>query len=126
MAKRKTRIRHADIVQRFAARLREVRHSRGMTQVELARKSHVTLSYIGRLESGGAAPGIDLVDRLATAMGTTATDLLPITAPVDTLALLRDRAKQLFEALVAGADREMLLMLNPLLARLGGSRATSR
>ena len=126
MSKRKARIQHADIVQRFAARLREVRHSRGMTQVELARLSHVTLSYIGRLESGGAAPGIDLVDRLATAMGTTATDLLPTAPPPDPMAVLRGRAKQLFDALLAGADRETLLMLNPLLARLGESRATSR
>ena len=70
MAKRR-RIRHAEIVELFAARLREVRHSRGMTQAELARQAHVTVSYIGRLESAGAAPGIDLVERLAKALGKT-------------------------------------------------------
>ena len=47
-------------------------------------------SYIWRLESGGAAPGIDLVARLARAMGTTTYDLMPTAASPDTMAVLRD------------------------------------
>jgi transcriptional regulator with XRE-family HTH domain len=121
MAKRKPRIEHAEIVRLFAARLREVRHSRGMTQADLARKAHVTTSYITRLESGGAAPGIDLVDRLASALGTTAVDLLPAITSPDTLTVLRDQARHLFNALVQAADREGLQMLCPLLARLNES-----
>ena len=126
MAKRKPRIEHAEIVRLFAARLREIRHSRGMTQAELARGAHVTTSYVGRLESGGAAPGIDLVDRLASALGTTAVDLLPATTPPDTLGVLRDQAKQLFSSLVQAADREGLQMLCPLLARLNESMNRSK
>src|SRR5437870_6490436 len=110
MAKRKRRIDHAEIVRLFAARLRELRHSRGLTQAELARQAHVTTSYIGRLESGGAAPGIDLVDRLAKALGSTVNDLLAATATPDTQAVLRDRAKRLFESLVQAADRDTMLM----------------
>lgn len=102
----------------FAARLRELRHSRGLTQAELARQAHVTVTYIGRLEAGGAAPGIDLVERLAQALGTTLADLLPTTASPDTLAVLQERAQRLFDTLLRTADRETLLMLNPLLARL--------
>src|SRR5205823_8138284 len=60
MAKRKPRIQHAEVVGLFAARLREVRRSRGLTQAELAQRATVTASYVWRLESGGAAPGIDL------------------------------------------------------------------
>jgi transcriptional regulator with XRE-family HTH domain len=123
MAKRKATIKHAEIVARFAARLRELRHSRGMTQAALAAQAHVTVSYIGRLESGGAAPGIDLVDRLAAALGTTVTDLLPTTARPDTDAVLRGQARTLFDALLQAADRETLLMLNPLLARLNEASA---
>jgi transcriptional regulator with XRE-family HTH domain len=119
MATKRTRIKHAEIVQRFAERLREIRRSRGLTQAELARQAHVTLSYIGRLESAGAAPGIDLVDRLATALGTSVQDLLPTSPSRDTTAILRERAKRLFDALLQSADRETLLMLCPLLARLG-------
>jgi len=121
MAKRKTTIHHAEIVQRFSVRLRELRRSRGMTQIELARQAEVTVSYIWKLESAGAAPGIDLVDRLATALGTTPTDLLPASSSPDTIALLRSQARKLFDGLLAGADRETLLMLNPLLARLSES-----
>lgn len=118
MRKRKTRIQHAEIVLLFAARLREFRVSLGLTQAELARQARVTVSYIWRLESGGAAPGIDLVDRLAKALGTSAADLLPTSAPPDTLEVLRAQARSLFETLLESADRETLLMVNPLLARL--------
>jgi transcriptional regulator with XRE-family HTH domain len=78
MGKRKTRIVHADIVRLFAARLRELRLSRGMTQQQLARQAQVSNTYIGRLEGEEAAPGIDLVARLAAALGCTVHDLLPL------------------------------------------------
>jgi transcriptional regulator with XRE-family HTH domain len=126
MPARTSRIKHAEIVGLFAARLREARHSRGMTQAELARQGHVTASYIGRLEGGGAAPGIDLVDRLAQALGTTVADLLPTTSPPDTLAVLKEQAQRLFGTLLQSADRETLLMLNPLLARLNESANRTR
>jgi transcriptional regulator with XRE-family HTH domain len=125
-SKRKDRIEHAEIVALFAAKLRELRHSRGMTQAELARHSQITTSYIGRLEAGGAAPGIDLVDRLAKALGTTVADLLPISASPDTQSVLKDQARRLLEALVQAADRETLLMLCPLLARLVESTNRSK
>lgn len=124
--RRKTRIRQAAIVQLFASRLRELRRSRGLTQAELARQAQVTVTYIGRLEAAGAAPGIDLVDRLAKALGTTVAELLPTEGPVDTETVLREQAKVLFESLVRLADRDTFLMLNPLLARLLESLARSR
>jgi len=126
MSKRKPVIQHAEIVERFSARLRELRSNRGLTQVDLARKAGVTASYVWRLESGGAAPGIDLVERLATALGTTVHDLLPATVAPETQVVLRDQARKLFEDLLGSADRETLLMLNPLLARLGESPTRRR
>jgi transcriptional regulator with XRE-family HTH domain len=126
VARRRVRIQHAQVVWLFAAGLLEVWHLPGMTQAELARQAHVTTSYIGRLESGGAAPGIDLVDRLARALGTTTADLLPTAASPDTLAVLRQRAQGLFDNLMQTADRETLLMVNPLLARLVESSARSK
>jgi len=121
MAKRKARVQkieHAEVVKRFAVRLRELRSSRGMTQAELAAKAHVTASYVWRLESVGAAPGIDVVERLAVALGTTAADLLPTTEPPDLLPVLRNQARVLFEKLFELEDRETFLLLNQLLARL--------
>ena len=59
MPSRKRPIQQAEVVKRFARRLREVRLSRGMTQAALARQAHVTVSYMWRLESGGAVYPID-------------------------------------------------------------------
>ena len=102
MARRKkTKIAHAQCVLRFAARLREVRASRGMTQADLAHRARVSEAYIGRLERVEATPGIDLVDRLAGALGTTSADLLPTEPPPDTLAVLKDQLEvQLFGLIV--------------------------
>jgi transcriptional regulator with XRE-family HTH domain len=126
MAKRKDRIEHAQVVRLFGVRLRELRTNRGMTQADLAERAQVTVTYIGRLEGGGAAPGIDLVKRLATALGTTMADLLPAEAPKDSAGVLKAQAKRLFEELLGKADRDTLLMLNPLLARLVESLARNR
>ncbi|HEX5471095.1 MAG TPA: helix-turn-helix transcriptional regulator [Lacipirellulaceae bacterium] len=126
MAKKKPTIKQAEIVELFAARLREVRSSRGMTQAELARQAKVAISYVWKLESGAAAPGIDLLARLASALGTTPQDLLPTAPQPDSITLLRDQAKRLFESLMESADQPTLIMLCPLLARLGESPTRRR
>lgn len=121
MAKKKKRTRHAEIVRLFAERLRERRHALGMTQEALASAARITVSYVWRLENAGGTPGIDTVERLAKALGTTMADLLPTSPPSDSLMLLRDQARRQFDALMQNADREFLVMLNPLLFRLGES-----
>jgi transcriptional regulator with XRE-family HTH domain len=121
MPKGKRRVRQAEIVGLFATRLRDARISRGMTQAELARQAHVTMSYIWRLESASVAPGIDLVDRLARALGTTAADLLATTSP-DPISVLRDQSRRLFESIFASADRDDFLAINPVLARFNARR----
>ena len=118
MAKHKRIIKQSEIVERFAVRLRELRSSRGMTQAELARQAHVATSYIWKLESGATAPEIDLVDRLAQTLGTTARDLLPPTEHPEPLTVLHGQATKLFDALLETADQPLLTMLCPLLARL--------
>jgi transcriptional regulator with XRE-family HTH domain len=111
--------RQDEIVGRFAARLREVRSARGMTQADLAKHARVTETYIGRLEAGRAAPGIDLVARLAKGLSTTVADLLPQDNPPDPEQMLRKQARHLADDLIGAADRETLQLLVPLLARIG-------
>ncbi len=118
---KKTKIEHAEVVGRFARRLKELRVERGMTQAELAEKADVTATYVSKLESAGAAPGIDLVEKLAVALGVGVTDLIPLTEPADTLAVPREQARVLFEALVKTADSQTLALLNPFLLVLAES-----
>lgn len=126
MAGKKGRTNQPEIVTRFAARLRERRLGAGLTQVELAQRAAVTPTYIGRLESAGAAPGIDTVDRLAAALGTTVHDLLPLAAPPDTLDVLKGRGRTLFDELLQKSDRELMQLVVPLLARLVEAPARTR
>jgi transcriptional regulator with XRE-family HTH domain len=124
--KRKTKIEHEEVVERFARRLREVRVERGMTQAELARRAEVTATYVSKLESAGAAPGIDLVEKLAMALGVGFTELIPSPPPADLLAVSREQAQELFIALLKMADQQTFAMLNPFLALLvesSGKRA---
>jgi transcriptional regulator with XRE-family HTH domain len=124
MAKRGVPIRHAGVVPRFAARLRELRLGRGMTQVDLAGRASVTPNYVGKLENAGAAPGIDLVERLSAALGVAVTDLLPPAGPApDPQPVLQDQARRLFARVLE--DGQALTFLVPLMARLvGGQRTT--
>jgi transcriptional regulator with XRE-family HTH domain len=72
-------------------------------------------AYVGRLERGERAPGIDLVERLARALGASAGEMLP-TAPGDPEAVVREQARRRFESILKKADRETLLLLLPLMA----------
>jgi transcriptional regulator with XRE-family HTH domain len=124
MPQRKKTIKHDEIVARFGVRLRELRLARGMSQAELAGQADVTTNYISRLEGGGAAPGIDLVARLAQALGVAIADLLPGEEAVADLAVTRQQAKRLFDSLLQREDPAVLVLLTQLLARL--SDATNR
>lgn len=53
-------------------------------------------------------------------------DLLPMSTPLDTLTVLRAQARSRLDVLLPSADRKTLLMLVPLLARLGESPLRNR
>lgn len=97
-----------------------------MTQRELARRAHVTVTYVSRLESGAAAPGIDLVERLALALGVPLSQLLPSPSLPDTEEALRHQAKSQFDALLPKAGRESLLMVTLFMSRLLESASLGR
>jgi XRE family transcriptional regulator, fatty acid utilization regulator len=116
--KRKVKIDYDEVVGRFARRLRELRVERGMTQADLARRAGVTTTYISKLESAGAAPGIDLVDKLAVALGAGIPDLIPTQAVADPTSVAREQARDLFGALLKSGDQQTFAVLNPFLALL--------
>src|SRR5580698_10184200 len=104
--KRNVRIMQDEAARLFAARLKEVRLARGLSQAELGRRANVTASYIWRLETAGASPGIDLVARLAQALGTTSHDLQPATSHIDTTTILGEQTRKHLDTLLGKADRE--------------------
>jgi transcriptional regulator with XRE-family HTH domain len=108
----------AEVVRLFAERLRELRRSRGMTRAELARRAEVSATHLSELENAEIAPGIDLVDRLARALGAAVADLLPSAEPAEPLPVLREQAEWLFGTLLESGDRETFLRHNPFLALL--------
>ncbi len=53
----------------FGARLRQLRQKAGLSKYALAKKSEVSRSFIGELESGKKAPSLDVARKLAAALG---------------------------------------------------------
>lgn len=66
----------------LALNLRRLRHQTGMSQEELAHRADIDRTYVSALERCVYAAGIDVVDKLAVALGVTAAELLvPPAAP---------------------------------------------
>ncbi|MDE2166764.1 MAG: helix-turn-helix transcriptional regulator [Alphaproteobacteria bacterium] len=65
-----------DIRQVFARNLRQARNARGLSQEALAYEAEIDRTYVSALERGVYAATIDMVDKLAKALGVEASDLL--------------------------------------------------
>ena len=58
-------------------RIRQRRDDTGLSAAELARRAGISKGYLSEIESGNTVrPSADVLDRLATALGTTIADLL--------------------------------------------------
>ncbi len=60
----------------LARNIRKLREERGMSQEDLADKADLDRTYISSLERRRYAATIDVVDKLARALGSDASDLL--------------------------------------------------
>jgi len=60
----------------LALNVRSLRRARGMSQEDLAHSAEIDRTYVSALERGVYAASIDVVDRLARALGVEAADLL--------------------------------------------------
>ncbi|MEQ1516448.1 MAG: helix-turn-helix transcriptional regulator [Usitatibacteraceae bacterium] len=65
-----------EIKEVLALNLRKIRRAQGLSQEELAHRAEIDRTYISSLERCVYAAGIDVVDRLARALGVEAADLL--------------------------------------------------
>lgn len=62
----------------LALNLKRLRADRGLSQEDLADRADIDRTYISSLERSVYAAGIDVVDRLAKALGVTAAELLAV------------------------------------------------
>jgi transcriptional regulator with XRE-family HTH domain len=60
----------------IGARIRELREERRLTQEDLARRSEVARNTISRFETGARVPSIDMLEKLAPALGVGPSELL--------------------------------------------------
>lgn len=63
--------------QAFGRRLARIRKKADLTQEELAYKTNLSTTFIGLLETGKRKPSIKTLQRIASAVGLKAKDLLP-------------------------------------------------
>ena len=66
-------------------RIKEARKSAGLTQLDLAKKTELSRSYIGDIEKDRYNPSVSTLQLIATATNTPLEDLLPSTKPVSSI-----------------------------------------
>ena len=121
---RTKRIDHQPIVKHFAARLRVMRRERGMSQQALAFKALVTPSYIGKLERGGASPGLDMVGRLAEALAVKPERLIAGKAPASSgLPVAKEQIQRHVRRLLTRHDEQGLQAVAVVLALIDNALA---
>jgi transcriptional regulator with XRE-family HTH domain len=65
-----------DLRQAFAANLRRLRHAKGISQEDLAYEADVNRTYLSKLEKGVSYPGLEIIAKLAHALGVEPAELL--------------------------------------------------
>lgn len=55
--------------ERIGQRIAQLRKEQGMTQAELAERTGIQRAHITRIEAGRYSVGIDLLDKIAVALG---------------------------------------------------------
>jgi len=67
-----------DLRQAFAANLRRLRHAKGISQEDLAYTADVNRTYLSKLEKGVSYPGLEIIAKLANALGIEPAELLEL------------------------------------------------
>ena len=66
----------ADPMRQFGEHLRAMRKARGLSQNELAERADVNDKYLGEIERGDGNPSLEVLQRLAKALGIDLTTLI--------------------------------------------------
>ena len=65
-----------DLRQIFAANLRRLRHTKGLSQEDLAYETDVNRTYMSKLEKGASYPGLEIIGKLADVLEVEPAELL--------------------------------------------------
>ena len=65
-----------DITKRLGRNLRRLREAKGLSQEQFAEEAGIHRTYVSDLERGSRNPTIRVVERVASALGVTASDIL--------------------------------------------------
>jgi len=65
-----------DLRQAFAANLRRFRHAKGISQEDLAYEANGNRTYVSKVEKGVSYPGLEIIAKLADALGIEPAELL--------------------------------------------------
>lgn len=123
---RKKQVRHHAIVSIFALNLRTLRQERGLSQQSLAHRAHVNVGYLGQLERGEAAAGLDMVARLAETLGVTPTRLIEGAGETVSLSEIEQELRGKFQRLLGRKDAAVVQSLNVLLGLADNALARRR
>ena len=120
---RGTRKLQSNVVRTFARRLRDTRREHGLSQMKLAIKAGIHISYLGRLERGESTPSIDTVAQIAIAMGIDAPELLkPEHSAEPRIQGLRAQVRENVDAVLKKSDQVALQALAVVSAALARAR----
>ena len=62
---------------KIAKKLKSVRISKNLTQLELSEKAGISVNYYAKVERGEAIPSLDTFAKIVKALGVKSSDVLP-------------------------------------------------
>ena len=108
---------HHRLVTEFGRNLRRIRNERGISQTALALKATIDTAHLGRIERGSSACSLDIVGRVAEALGVSTADLLKSDASwADSVEPLRNQIRESLETALRRASKPELSALAILIA----------
>lgn len=101
--------------------LRALRRQKNLTQEQLAERARVHPTFISRIEGGRAMPSLDVLARLAGALGVSAADVLRVTLePGRPSAQAEDLRAEIRELLATATPQQVRLVRDFVVMVLNG------
>ena len=63
--------------EQIAQKIKQVRTEKGLTQLDVAEKSGVSVNYFARIERADVKPSVETLEKVVKALGVKSSDILP-------------------------------------------------